>query len=289
MSTENLSHEEQLERASAEVRGAIRAFEQILQVMPYDLASLESLWRAYSDVGDDQRALDYLFRLGDALEEQNDPETAERVLSAMTGAGYAEDPRIDRLKTLLASICKPDADDASTAAKTTQPTAPLRHQANVADELSFAWYLFQAEQLTREEYARVADVLSEMSATSNRGTLSVLHALESMHYPKMERLLEFVASNLGVPFVNVTAFDIGLEASRLLPLPFMAGRGVMPFEIMDRSHALVAVLNPHDTGLKDDIQSALERRCYFFLTSAMAFDAALKTVAERLAAAIRDA
>jgi tetratricopeptide (TPR) repeat protein len=260
-----------------EVRGAISAFEQILEVLPNDLASLESLWRAYSELGEDDKAITYLLRLGRALEEDNDAVTAARVLAAVRGAGY-DDPRIDQLVSILGEMSG-DRGSAQPAA------ASLRTHVNVADELSFAWYMLESELVTRDEYARAAEALAEMSAQGQlQGTVSLLHALETQNFTRMEHLLEAVSASLQTPFVSLTSFDIGLDTARLLPLDFMRGRGVMPFEVLDRN-VLIAVLNPHDAALREEINEALGRRCHFFLASAQEFDQAVANVTERLAAA----
>lgn len=263
-----------------EVTSAIQAFEQILEVMPGDMSSLESLWRAYSDQEQEEKALDYLLRLGEAIVEHDDKDTADRVLADLRGAAY-QDERVKSLENDLARVA--GAGEEQEPAEVPQ----LRHQVNMADELSFAWYLFQSEQLTKEEYSRIADVLAEMSATGREGTVSVLHALEAEQCPRMASLLAFCVKKFNLPYVNVTAFDIGLETSRIFPFKFILGRGVMPFELINRKHLLIALLNPHDGELRREIESALTGYvCHFYLTSAMDFDDGLKALSERLSAAI---
>ena len=55
-----------------EVWTAISAFEQILEAMPNDRASLDALSHAYEQIGDHTRAKDYLLRFANVLIEEAD-------------------------------------------------------------------------------------------------------------------------------------------------------------------------------------------------------------------------
>ena len=59
-----------------EIWSAISAFEQILEAMPNDRASLEALAHAYEQIGDQTRGLDYLIRLTQVVLEEGDGGTA---------------------------------------------------------------------------------------------------------------------------------------------------------------------------------------------------------------------
>jgi tetratricopeptide (TPR) repeat protein len=56
----------------AEVWNAITAFEQILEAMPNDRASLEALSHAYEQIGDLTKAKEYFLRLGNVLMDEGD-------------------------------------------------------------------------------------------------------------------------------------------------------------------------------------------------------------------------
>ena len=58
-----------------EVWSAIGAFEQILEAMPEDRASLETLSHAYGQIGDHARAYEYVLRLGRVLLVEGDSGT----------------------------------------------------------------------------------------------------------------------------------------------------------------------------------------------------------------------
>jgi hypothetical protein len=153
---------------------------------------------------------------------------------------------------------------------------------NVADELSFAWHLLEAGILNQEEYAAVAQDVVEMSSTAERGTVSLLHALESRAFNKMERLMTYVASDQSVPVIRLDLFEVPLDAARVLPMQFTRGRGVLVFETIGRTDALVVVLNPYDEELRKELEEAIERRCHYYMTLPSHFDAAVGDLAERM-------
>lgn len=258
-----------------EVWSAIQAFEQILAVMPDDLTALETLWRAYSEYGDEKKSLEYLLRLGRVIEDQGDASTAQRVISSIKGAGYQEE-EVASLVKMLQELCgehQVALDKAQRAER-----IPLRAKPKVPDELSFAWYLMESEMISAEDYARLADDLAEMSARARKGTISVLHALEARTFPRMSSLLEYVSQDLSAPYISLKSFDVSADTVRLLPTAYIIGRGVLPFETLGKNDLLLAVLNPFDKSVAEEITKALGMDCHLYLTSPGEFDEAVKTI-----------
>ena len=72
-----------------EVWSAIGAFEQILEQMPEDRASLDALWRAYERIGDRTRAGQYLVRLAHVHLKAGDRAAAEALRATLES--YAAD------------------------------------------------------------------------------------------------------------------------------------------------------------------------------------------------------
>ena len=86
-----------------EVWNAISAFEQILEAIPNDRASLDALSHAYGQIGDQTRAMDYLVRLGDVLVEEGDVEAARELLEKIK-AGAEDDERARGLVVRIESM-----------------------------------------------------------------------------------------------------------------------------------------------------------------------------------------
>ena len=270
------------DRERGEVLGAISAFEQILQVMPDDLATIESLWRAYSDLGDDEKSIDYLMKLGDVIQEDNDPVTAARVLNAVRGANY-QDKRIDGIYKILTEVAGEEELAAIEASRKKAAEASLSCNVNASDELGFAWYLLEGGILTQEEYSSLAQDMVEMASNTGDDTLSILHVLESQTFPRMERLLAFVSKDLATPLIDLSLFDVQKDAASVLPAKFMRARGVLVFETIGSTDALVVLMNPYHDNLREEIEKGMGRKCHFFMAYPNDFDKALDGVLSRSA------
>jgi hypothetical protein len=262
-----------------EVWVAISAFEQILEAMPNDRASLEALSHAYCQIGDHSREKEFVIRLGNVLVDEGDREAAEPLLETL--APYlGEDPRahalVDRIHALLQGGATRGIAGASVAGATSD-VKRARSGFNMGDELSCAWSLLQANQLNQEEYASVVHDLSEMSAQDASLTVSVLHALEFRTSKNLDRSLAFIAKECQTPIVSLASFGTPVEAMTLLPTDFMVRRGVLVFDFIGND-ALTVIMNPYNQQLREDVESCTGRKCHFFLAVPSDFDRAIARI-----------
>jgi len=142
------------------VWNAIAAFEQILEAMPNDRESLDALANAYEQVGDHTRAKDYLVRLGNAIIQDRDVEAGKGILEKVEiYAEHDENAKqiLTKLNEFLASqkesVVAAKAESQAKFAKS--GSSDIRLTFNMADELSFAWNLLEAGEITQEEYSSV--------------------------------------------------------------------------------------------------------------------------------------
>jgi hypothetical protein len=77
--------------------------------------------------------------------------------------------------------------------------------------------------------------------------------------------------------VPLSGFEIIAATASILPMEFMTQRGALVFEVMGPD-CLVAVLNPFDKDLQDDVRRATGRRCHFYLVSSPDYDVALANI-----------
>lgn len=280
-SAEEKKQREELEN---QVWAAISAFEQIVQAMPDDRVSLEALSHAYEQVGDLSRARDYLLRLAKIVLNEKDRDAAE-LLRERLARYSASDPgvgdiarRIDEWLAASAPESKTFAVEEAEAIPA-RPAPPVddaeRRSAHVTAELSFAWTLFQNGELNQEEYAQVAQDLSEISAGQTAVTVSVLHVLNDRGNRNMERILAFASRDSGLPVLPLGLFDVQAQVFSLLPLDFVVRYGAMPFETMG-NELLVAVMNPYDNRLQAQVESATGKKCHFYLALPREFDAVVE-------------
>lgn len=273
-----------------DVWAAIVAFQKILEVMPNDRGSLEGLAHAFEQIGDLTQARDYLLRLGEVLVAEGDYEAARQLLDRLE-VHSSDDGRvaalIARIQDLPAGQGETPSLSGEVPVRATRPSEPSAspHEAalptpNLAEEMSCAWSLLQAGELTEEQYATVIQDLTELSTGKARVTVSVLHVLEARGFKRLEKVIRYLQETCGTPFISLTSFEIPSEAAHRLPMNFMISRGVVIFDFVG-DEPLVAVLNPFSQKLREEVQ----RRCgvtraHFFVTLPSEFDAVITRLQE---------
>lgn len=271
---------EEKKELEEEVWVAISAFEQILEAMPNDRASLEALSHAYGQIGDHAREKEYVIRLGNLLVDECDRESAELILDKLQPY-LSEDPRahvlMDRIHELLQGKNAAVGASPLAAVRGAIETKLSRGGFSMPDELSCAWNLLQANQMNQDEYASVVHDLTEMSAQDAAMTVSVLHALEFRTSKNLDKIMAFIAKECETPIVSLASFAFPVEAMTLLPLDFMVRRGVLVFDFIGHD-ALVVMMNPYNRQLRAEVESCTNRKCHFFLCLSSEFDAAINRV-----------
>ncbi len=268
----------------SEIMTAITAFEQILEAMPNDRASLEALSHAYAQIGDLSRAKDNLIKLGEVMLEEGDAQGAGNLLEKLNQYA-AEDPRAKEIAVKIVKL----AGESESAASATEPSGATSEADvvvsgfSMADELSFAWNLMESNHLTQEEYSKVVQDLTEMSAGEGEGTISVLHVLEAMGFKGLDKILATISTESNAPVVSLASHDLYFDAVKCLPLPFMKSRGAVAFELLG-GDALVVVMNPFDVNLRKDVESLAKRGCHFYMCMPVEFDKAIEKAGELIAA-----
>jgi len=260
------------------VWNAISAFEQILEAMPNDRASLDALTDAYEQVGDHTRAKDYLIRLGNAIIEEADADAGQEILQKLEIYAEHDDSAkqlFGRMQEFLSARKAAPALKTDSQAKPVRAgTSDVRVSFNMADELSFAWNLLEAGELTQEEYASVVQDLTEMSAGDSNTTISVLHVLEARAFKSLEKIVGYVSRECATPIISLASFELQPAVVSLLPMEFIVRRGAMVFEQLG-NNALVVVMNPYNKQLRQDVEATTGKRCHFFVSLSSEFDQAV--------------
>ncbi len=287
-----MADQEQNSDLEEEVWNAIAAFEQILEAMPNDRSSLEALCHAYTQIGDHTRAKDYLIRLSQVLIDEGDKDSCKRLREQLRP--YADDDEraqeaLQRLSALLDEEAAALSDDMASAQADAVPGAMGGSAAesaedqvfSLAEELSFAWSLLEADQLSQEDYGSLVQDLTDMSSGDTNDTISVLHALEMRGSKNLDRIMAHTSKACGAPIVALSSFEIPKAAHTLLTLKFMVRRGALVFEFAG-NNLLVVIMNPFDKGLRKAVSSATGQRCHFYMTLPSEFDAAIGTIRKSL-------
>jgi len=258
------------EALQEEIRGAMAGFEKILEALPDDRASLEALAHAHDQMGNDEEARDFLFRLCDVLLKEGDAEAARGLVERI--APYAEEDQ--RARDLIGRIQSVGTE------RVAGPTpVEVSTEFNMAEELSFAWNMLQGDQITQEEYASIVQDLTEMCAGEALATVSVLHVLESRAHKKLDQIIAHASRECSAPFVALSSFDLQNQVISSLPMDFMLRRGAMVYEFLGED-ALAVVMNPYDQSLRRDVEALTGRHCHFYMTLPSEFDLAIDKVTD---------
>ena len=116
--------------------------------------------------------------------------------------------------------------------------------------------------------------LTERLATP--GTLSALHVIAADAGNDMGAIIAFLSHDSNIPVAPLASFQAQKLAFDLAG-PDFAARGALAFETME-SDVLVAILNPYNRNLQDDIRRTTECRCMFFLVDPADYDQALDSL-----------
>jgi len=263
-------------QTESDIWNAIGQFEKILEVMPNDRFSLETLADAYEKIGDHTRAKDYLVRYADVLADEGDEDAAREILPKLRQFDQADPDikdaivRLEGLKSkkVMAEIIDSDQ-------------TPASRQGHIAAEISFAWNLLQAKKLSQEDYSLIVHDLSENSGHAGETPVSTLHALRDRNYAGIDDIMSFAATACNVPMICLANFELQKETFTLLSWDFMVNRGAIVFETLGND-ILVAILNPYDNQLKQDVEGLTGRDCHYFLAASEDFDGALGRIKKLL-------
>jgi len=268
----NKKTSKELSQTESEVWNAIGQFEKILEVIPNDRFSLETLADAYEKIGDHTCANDYLLRLANVLADEGDEDAAHEILLKLKQfdkPGQNVKDTIARLENLQSKKVMAVVIDSG--------KTPASRQGHIAAEISMAWNLLQAKKLSQEDYSLIVHDLSENSGRVNDVPASTLHALHDRHYAGISDIMAFIATACNTPMICLANFELQKDIVSLLSWEFMTNRGAIVFETIGND-ALIALLNPYDNQLKMDVTGLTGKDSHYFLVTPEDFDNALGKV-----------
>jgi tetratricopeptide (TPR) repeat protein len=272
----------------SEIWNAISAFEQIVEAIPNDRASLDALSHAYEQIGDLTRAKDYLLRFARVLLDEEDAVACRELLPKISKYAEQDAEMAEtalRMQRLIHKAEEEPAEPSSAGAAVPaapSPVAPSSFKFNLSEEMSFAWNLSESHQITADEYSSIVQDLTEISASAATTTVSVLHILENRSFKNIDKVIAHVSGECNAPFILLSSFSITKAAFGLLPAEFMLRRGVLIFDLLGQD-ALGVTMNPYNLALRKEVESIVGRTCHFFMTLPSEFDRVLSKSAEIMA------
>jgi hypothetical protein len=136
--------------------------------------------------------------------------------------------------------------------------------------------LFAANLLTKPDLESVLiELRAEGPGGGKSGCRSALHVLQRQGFRNIGKMLTFLARDSGVPLIPLARFVPQAKPFLALGRDFAVERGALPFDAL-AGEPMVALLNPYDVGLQEEIRETFGKRCLFYLASANDFDATLE-------------
>ena len=262
---------------------AIDFFEKMLQTMPGDRTSLEFLAVAYEQTGQEERHRDCLIRLVDTLLREKDYDNAQSIAERLTEFKDLPAARaaVERVAELVqGQILKtefrrevqgrgsfqdpsPGGESAPVFQDTSVEVHALSRSAS-ATEMDLVWLWKENEYLSKEICMDVLHVLAERPVTDTPMLISALALLDEQHQELTERVMETMQRVSEVPPLPLELFDVQPAAAGLLARAFIQVKGVLPFALLG-DEVLVAVLNPLNKDLQNEVSARIGKPCHFFL------------------------
>jgi hypothetical protein len=255
---------------------SIAMLEQILEVMPQDTDAIKALYKAYYNSGNLERAFEHLNSLVNVVSGGGDAGILAFVQSELPQFKdeYPSEvaAQIARLRMLEES--QPFNTNTSEEVSPQQTSGRDQVDVDISEELALAWRLYEENQLSQEEYSSVLHDLTEVSSKELDVPVSVLHVLNDRGFTQMNRILDYLSTRSGVPFVSLSNFEFDEKIGAALPLGLSAHEGALPFAFFGND-LIVGVLNPFNNMLVDKVETESGHRCHTYLVEPEDYDAAL--------------
>jgi hypothetical protein len=278
------------------INEAIIFFEQMLQTMPGDRMSLEFLSVAYEQTGHSEKRRDCLVRLADSLLQEKDYDNAQAVAGYLSAfmdypparaavervaeqiQGHVLEDAFRREARGAGGAVKPGDGSAGRAPGDLSVEVQALSRSAATAEMDLVWLWKEREFLSKELCMDVLHILTDRPISEQPVLISALALLDEQHPECTELLMEAMQRASKVPPIPVELFEIHPSAVQLLPPVFVQVKGVLPFAVLG-GEALVAVLNPLNRELQEEVAARIGKPCHFFFAHPKAW----QTAAEKCA------
>ena len=264
---------------------AIQTFETILEVFPDDVSALESLALAYEQAGDAAKGREKYLQLARIWAAQSEWGRVRPIVRHLLDR-QAEDEEAQALlqeaEAVLGEEEPAAADGAGAAISPTAQRTVKKLEVDLRGELELAWFLLQNNAINQDQYEKAIESLTESRMSPGvSASLSLLQELQVQEWIDMEKIIDFLAQEAGMPYIDLHNFEIDLDTVSAIPLDQCRRAGVLPFEKMGDEY-MVALMNPVDTEIRKAVREFLGAQVHYFLTSPDIFQSAMTDIEAEL-------
>jgi hypothetical protein len=151
------------------------------------------------------------------------------------------------------------------------------YQHDLIPELYLAQHLMRARKISDAEYKVILHDLCWYSTHAPLSPRTLAYVLDDRVLPHRDAALEFLAHDSGVPFIDLGLIEPDPQALELLPPEFMRVRAACAYGFV-AGEPLIAVLNPFNLQLRDDVSMQVDLPCHYTFTSAQGYQRILDLV-----------
>jgi hypothetical protein len=158
-------------------------------------------------------------------------------------------------------------DEGDLGVNTTHVDQRKLYQMDLVPEILLSRHLYRMKIISDDEFHFA---LQDLCWCVNRPILaprSVLYVLEDRGLPHREKSIEFIAEDSSTPYLDLHLIDFDPEVVATLPEEFYRRRAAAVFGEVG-GEPLVALLNPYNLQLREDVAGMLDAQPHFFLASA---------------------
>lgn len=244
----------------------IAYFEQILQMMPEDRATLEFLCIAYPQVGDHAKYQQTLVKLAQVLVKERDLDGANKLLEDLK---KRNDPEIKAVELKIRAMLAPFLGDAVILDSPGGEGAGGSgvgfndRLAAIKAEVSLVRWLESNRVVEQELAQKVCDQLQAFGTVPGEFLISAMVVLERESSVVADAAAACIADATQIPPIALEMFDQYTTLVKEMPEKIVRIRGVVPFgKVADE--ILVALANPMDQELRHDVSMYFGGKCHFF-------------------------
>lgn len=144
------------------------------------------------------------------------------------------------------------------------------YQVDLIPEILLANHLHRSRVVSDPEYRLVLQDLCWCVNRAPTAPRSVLYVMEDRALPHNEKAVEFLAHDASTPYLDLELIDFDPELMEVLPAEFCRRRAAAVVGGVG-GEPLVALLNPFNLQLREDVARMIDREPHYFLASAAGY------------------
>jgi len=143
-------------------------------------------------------------------------------------------------------------------------------QVDLIPEILLANHLHRSRVISDQEYHLILQDICWLTSKAQEAPRACCFVLRDRELPHREKALEFMAHDASTPYIDLDLMDIKSDFFEILPQDFCTHRAACIFGEVG-GEPLVAMLNPFNLQLKEDLSRLIDSDPHFFVTSATCY------------------